>query len=392
MCIRDSITTDALIGPFPVRLPMIDIRTIGTGGGSIAWKTLEGNLNVGPISAGAAPGPMCYPKGGNEPTITDANLVLGRLPAQLIGGAISLCIERSREGLADLAERLNMDVSIEELASGIIDISNWNQANKIRQITIQRGIDPRELALLSFGGSGPAQSPAVMELLDMNACLIPPNPGNLSAFGLLAVDWRTDHIITRVMSEIMIDPKEVNEIYATLESEAREMLTRDRLDISAHRYLREADLRYVGQSTEVRVVAPSYHFDAKASKELIETFHLTHERIFGYSYRNKQKVEVVNFCLAGIGMIERPKLPPLEAKKGDPKTTPMDARQVYFDGKFVKTNVFDRTTLFAGQIIYGPSVIEEYGSTTVIFPKQQAKIEDHGIIVIRPEKLENKEN
>jgi len=381
-----NITTEAFVGPFPVRLPMIDIRTIGTGGGSIAWKTLEGNLNVGPISAGATPGPMCYPKGGDEPTITDANLVLGRLPAQLIGGEIPLSIKRSREGIAHLAERLDMDVSIEELASGIIEIANWNQANNIRQITIQRGIDPRGLALLSFGGSGPAQSPAVMELLEMSACLIPPNPGNLSAFGLLAVDWRTDHIITRVMSENMMDPKEVNDIYATLETEAREMLTRDGLDTSSHRYLREADLRYVGQSTEVRVLAPSNNFDVNAIDELIETFHLTHERIFGYSYRNKQKVEAVNFCLAGIGMIERPKLPPLETKSGDTKTTGLETRKVYFDGEFMETSIFDRTSLFAGQLIYGPSIIEEYGSTTVVYPDQQATIDDYGIIVIRPKK------
>ena len=138
---------------------------------------------------------MCYPNGGNEPTITDANLVLGRIPPALIGGGIALDADRARAGLAALARRLPGNMSAEQLAHGIIEIANWNQANAIRQMTIQRGIDPRDFALLSFGGAGPAQSPAVMDLLGMKACIVPPNPGNLWAFGLLAVDWRTDHIV-----------------------------------------------------------------------------------------------------------------------------------------------------------------------------------------------------
>ena len=198
---KPHITNGGSVGAFPVRIPMINIETIGTGGGSIAWIDREGHLKVGPRSAGAEPGPMCYPNGGNEPTITDANLVLGRIPPALIGGGIRLNPERARDGIEALAERLGRKMSAEELAEGIIEIANWNQANRIRQMTIQRGIDPRDFALLSFGGSGPAQSPAVMELLGMKACIVPPNPGNLSAFGLLAVDWRTDHIVTKVMHE-----------------------------------------------------------------------------------------------------------------------------------------------------------------------------------------------
>ena len=198
---KPQVTNGGSVGPFPVRIPMIDIETIGTGGGSIAWISREGHLKVGPRSAGAEPGPMCYPNGGNEPTITDANLVLGRIPPSLIGGGIALDVERARGGIAALAARLPGSMSVEQLASGIIEIANWSQANAIRQMTIQRGIDPRAFALLSFGGAGPAQSAAVMDLLGMKACIVPPNPGNLSAFGLLAVDWRTDHIVTKVMHE-----------------------------------------------------------------------------------------------------------------------------------------------------------------------------------------------
>ncbi len=217
---KPHVTNGGSVGPFPVRIPMIDIETIGTGGGSIAWISREGHLKVGPRSAGAEPGPMCYPNGGNEPTITDANLVLGRIPPSLIGGGIALNVERARAGIAALAARLPGNMSVEQLASGIVEIANWNQANAIRQMTIQRGIDPRAFALLSFGGAGPAQSAAVMDLLAMKACIVPPNPGNLSAFGLLAVDWRTDHIVTKVMHEDAIDLADVAARYAALERDA----------------------------------------------------------------------------------------------------------------------------------------------------------------------------
>lgn len=375
------ITTDASVGPFPVRLPMIDIRTVGTGGGSIAWITREGHLKVGPISAGAVPGPMCYPNGGDEPTITDANLVLGRLPAQLIGGGIALDVERARQGIADLAAKLGQDMSVEQLASGIIEIANWNQANMIRQMTIQRGIDPREFALLSFGGSGPAQSPAVMDLLDMDACIVPPNPGNLSAFGLLAVDWRSDHIQTHVVAEDAIDTGEIAAIYGRLETEACETLVRDGLDPAHHRYVREADVRYVGQSMEVRVQVPSGPFDASTVAALIDAFHAAHEKTFGYAYRGEQKIELVNLCLSGFGTIERPSLPRLAADGG--AASPKGSRSVYFDGGRRDTPVYDRADLPAGTRIEGPAIVEEFGSTTVVFPGQNASVDDHGIIVVR---------
>src|SRR6201997_3300246 len=238
---KPHVTTGGTVGPFPVRIPMIDIKTIGTGGGSIAWISREGHLKVGPRSAGAEPGPMCYPAGGAEPTITDAHLVLGRIPPALIGGGIALDAMRSREGLARLAKRLPGAMSVEQLAHGIIEIANWNQANAIRQMTIQRGIDPRDFALLSFGGAGPRQSAAVMDLLGMKACIVPPNPGNLSAFGLLAVDWRTDHMITKVMREEAIDLAAVAAIYKALEAEGMATLEKDGIPPNKIALMREAD-------------------------------------------------------------------------------------------------------------------------------------------------------
>ena len=376
-----KVTNGGSVGPFPVRIPMIDIKTVGTGGGSIAWISREGHLKVGPKSAGAVPGPMCYPKGGDQPTITDANLVLGRIPPALIGGGIKLDAERSRKGVADLGRRLGSAMGVEQLAEGIIEIANWNQANCIRQMTIQRGIDPRGLALLSFGGSGPAQSPAVMELLGMKACIVPLNPGNLSAFGLLAVDWRTDHIATRVTHEEALDPDALAALYRELERRGdRDARTRrDRVAqcpsrARGRRALRRAVDGSPGAGARRRDRSPP------SSRRLVDAFHAAHQKAFGYSYRGKQKVELVNTCVSGFGLIDRPALPKLAAGAA---AKPRTARRAFFGGAFVETPVYDRATLPPGARIDGPAVIEEFGSTTVVFPGQVLTVDPYGIMIVR---------
>jgi N-methylhydantoinase A len=378
---KPQVTNGGAVGPFPVRIPMIDIETIGTGGGSIAWISREGHLKVGPRSAGAEPGPMCYPNGGDEPTITDANLVLGRIPPALIGGGIRLDVARARAGIAALATRLAGNMGAEQLAEGIIEIANWNQANAIRQMTIQRGIDPRQFALLAFGGSGPAQSPAVMELIGMKACIVPPNPGNLSAFGLLAVDWRTDCIATKVMHEDGIDLAVVTGLYEAMERDATETLMRDGIARGRVRLVREADVRYAGQSMEVRVPAPAGEINNTFVAALIDAFHAAHLRTFGYNYAGRQKVELVNFCVSGFGVIERPALPVLAETGGvsQPKAT----RPVYFADTFKDTPIYDRASLPPGHRLTGPAVIEEFGSTTVVYPDQHVDVNPHGILIVR---------
>lgn len=376
-----SITTAGSVGPFPVRIPMIAIETIGTGGGSIAHVDREGGLRVGPRSAGADPGPMCYPQGGAEPTITDANLVLGRLPAALIGGGVALDVARARAGIAALGERLGTGHGIEQLAEGIIEIANWAQADRIRQMTIQRGIDPRNFALLSFGGAGPAQSAAVMELLDMAACLVPPSPGNLSALGLLAVDWRTDHVRTLVMQEESVDLDALGAIFAALEAEAVATLERDGIDRARMRLVREADVRYVGQSMEVRVAIPAGPVTTELVTALTNNFHETHLRTFGYDYRERQRVEIVNWRVSGFGVIARPQLPRIAA--GAAAASPHTTRRAWFSGGWIDTPVYDRATLTYGAVVEGPAIIEEFGSTTVVFPRQRCSVDPHGILIIR---------
>lgn len=318
---KPHVTNGGAVGAYPVRIPMIDIKTIGTGGGSIAWISREGHLKVGPMS-------------------------------------------------------------VEQLAHGIIEIANWNQANAIRQMTIQRGIDPRGFALLAFGGAGPAQSPAVMDLLGMSACIVPRDPGNLSAFGLLAVDWRTDRIVTKVMHEDAIDLPTVASLYAGLEKDAIDSLERDGIDPARIRVAREADMRYAGQSMEVRVAAPAGAVDAAFLAALIDAFHAAHLRTFGYNYAGEQKIELVNFCVSGFGLIERPDIPKLAAR-GASTPARKSVRPVYFDGAFRDTPVYDRAVLPAGFRLEGPAVVEEFGSTTVVFPAQHLDVDPHGILIVR---------
>jgi N-methylhydantoinase A len=248
-------------------------------------------------------------------------------------------------------------------------------------MTIQRGIDPSAFALLSFGGSGPAQSPAVMELIGMRTCIVPPNPGNLSAFGLLAVDWRTDHIVTKVMHEDAIDLPVIAANYAALEKAAIATLEKNGIAPSKIALVREADVRYAGQSMEVRVAARSGKVDAAFIADLVAAFHAAHLKTFGYNYAGQQKVELVNVCVSGFGMIDRPRIPELERAAGDvPKGK---SRPVYFDGKFRDTPVFERGALAAGAKLDGPAIVEEFGSTTVVFPGQHLGVDAHGILIIR---------
>jgi N-methylhydantoinase A len=300
----------------------------------------------------------------------------------LIGGGIALDVGRAESGLADLAKRLGSKMTVLQMAAGIIEIANWNQANRIRQMTIQRGIDPRDFALLSFGGAGPVQSAAVAQLIGMKATIIPPNPGNLAAFGLLAVDWRNDQMVTRVMPEEKIDLSAIARIYAGLERDAVRRLENDGIARDRIRLVREADIRYAGQSMEVRVTAPGGPIDRAFVDALIDSFHAAHRRNFGYDYRGEQRIEIVNFCVSGFGVIERPSLPKLPARPGA-KAEPKGLRPVYFDGAMHEVEIFDRAALPPGATIGGPAIIEEFGSTTVVFPDQVLHVDDHGIMIVR---------
>src|SRR5690606_20808970 len=243
---------DTWIAGFPLMVPMIDIHTIGAGGGSIAYRDAGGAFRVGPRSAGAEPGPACYGRGGTEPTVTDANVVLGRLdPDHFLGGEMTIHPELAREAVGRLADELGL--SLEETAAGIITIANANMANAIREVTIQKGLDPRQFALVALGGAGPLVAAEVAESLEIPEIIVPAHPGITSAVGLLTTDLKYDLIRTEVMFSTAPDLEKLNRDFAALEDQAREQLRADHVADEDITLTRLADCRYLGQGYELRV-------------------------------------------------------------------------------------------------------------------------------------------
>ena len=382
-----TLTTEGTVGHYPSKIPMIDVVTVGAGGGSVAWVSADGAMKVGPRSAGADPGPLCYGRGGTEPTITDAHLLLGRIPPHLLGGEIPLDVSAARAGLAELATRLGL--GLEDCATGILEISAWNQANALRQVTVQRGLDVRDFTMTTFGGSGSLLLCRLVDILGLEGVLVPENPGNVSAFGLLTVDVRNDYVQTAVARQDDLDVAAVGKIYDDLTDSAGAALDREGFARADHSYQRSADLRYVGQAFEVRVPAPDGQVDETFAETVADAFHEAHEQLYGYSFRGdpRQPVEWVNLRVSGVGPIARPVLrrrPPGDGKASRAQTS---VRPVCFDAKagWVDTPVYWRADLAPADQLSGPAVIEEFGSTVPLHPGFLAQVDELGNILVRRE-------
>jgi N-methylhydantoinase A len=344
-----QLTREGRIGRFPVRVPMIDIVSVGTGGGSIAWIGADGGLRVGPRSAGADPGPIAYGRGGDQLTVTDAHLALGRVPEELAGGAIRLRRDLARRGVERIAEALGL--TARRAAEGILELSAHNQANAVLQLTVRRGIDPTGDTLVAFGGAGPLQACRIAGLLGLGTVLVPPSPGNVSAFGLLAVDLKDDHVVTMVRRHDEVDAAEAARTFAQLAAEAVAALRAEGVADPDMTLVRTVDARYLGEGHEIAVPAAD-PFDAVAA---VAAFHDAHERIYGYAYRSGEVVELVNWKVTGLGRIARPRLEP-PPPTGSGRST----------GEREGFAVYRRDDLPAGFRAAGPAIVEEYGSTTVV--------------------------
>ncbi len=378
-----TLTTEGSVGGYPSKIPMIDVVTVGAGGGSIAWLSPEGTLKVGPRSAGADPGPLCYGFGGAEVTVTDAHLVLGRIPPHLLGGEIALDGDLARRGVDALAASLGL--SREACAAGVLEISAWNQANALRQITVKRGLDVRDFPLVTFGGSGSLLLCRLMDVLDLPSALVPPNPGNLSAFGLLTVDVKNDYVRTAVTQHGDLDVSAVESIFASLREQAAAALDREGFPREQHRYVRTADLRYFGQAFEVRVPLPDTPLDKAAANDVASAFHDAHRALYGYDFAAdaRQQVEWVNLRVSGIGPITRPELRELPARPGAAARARTGTRPVCFDGdRYVDTAIYWRPDLATGDQIAGPAVVEEFGATVPLHPGFQATVDPLGNLVV----------
>ncbi|GAA1916795.1 hydantoinase/oxoprolinase family protein [Nocardioides lentus] len=378
-----TLTTEGSVGAFPSKIPMIDVVTVGAGGGSVAWLGPEGTLKVGPHSAGADPGPLCYATGGTDVTITDAHVVLGRIPPHLLGGEIPLDVAAARAGVEKLAGELGL--SPEAAAAGVLEISAWNQANALREVTVKRGLDVRDFTLVTFGGSGSLLLCRLVDVLGLRRVLVPPDPGNVSAFGLLTVDVRNDVVQTHVALADDLDPATLRDAYAGLVARADEALAREGFAPEARVHHCTADLRYLGQAFEVRVgVPPPEDLDPAALDAVADAFHAAHRGLYGYDFAHDadQQVEWVNLRVSGIGPIRRPEIPSYEPAPQDP--TPTGRREVCFDpaAGHVDTPVLRRTDLTPGTTVVGPAVIEEFGSTVPLHPGFSARVDAHRNLVV----------
>ncbi|HSE07519.1 MAG TPA: hydantoinase/oxoprolinase family protein [Nocardioidaceae bacterium] len=384
-----TLTTEGSVGVFPSKIPMIDVVTVGAGGGSIAWLSPEGILKVGPHSAGADPGPLCYGLGGTAVTITDAHVTLGRIPPHLLGGEIPLDVDAARAGVAELAGRLG--ISPEECATGILEISAWNQANALRQITVKRGLDVRDFTLTTFGGSGSLLLCRLVDILNLAGVLVPPNPGNVSAFGLLTVDVKNDYVQTQVSLHENLTVDSVAGVYDDLTAQAAKALHVEGFPADQHRFLRTADLRYFGQAFEVRVPVPEGDIDQAALEEVARRFHAEHRALYGYDFEgdDSQQVEWVNLRVSGIGPIQRPEIPTEEVADQPGIPEPASRRPVCFDAAqgYVDTPVYWRPDLAPGQQLSGPAIVEEFGSTVPLHPGFTARVDVHRNIIVTREEV-----
>ena len=375
-----ALTTEGHVGAYPSKIPMIDVVTVGAGGGSIAWVSPEGTLKVGPQSAGADPGPMCYRNGGTEPTITDAHVVLGRLPPHLLGGEVPLDEESAAAGIDTLAGELGLER--EQCATGILEISAWNQANALRQVTVNRGLDVRDFTMVTFGGSGSLLACRLVDILGLDGVLVPVNPGNLSAYGLLTVDVRNDYVQTAVCRHDALDPVQVQATYDSLQTLAGATLAREGFGPDERRFVRTADLRYYGQAYEVRVDVPDGTVDKDLFASVAERYHDEHKALYGYDFRTdpRQQVEWVNLRVTGVGPIRKPELQEIAAGTGA-ESARTGTRRVFFD-EWVEAPIYDRARLGAGDVVEGPAVLEEFSSTLPLHAGFRAEVDRFGNLLV----------
>lgn len=361
-------TSEATVAGYPVHVPMVDVETVGAGGGSIARIDAGGALRVGPESAGADPGPACYGRGGDEPTVTDANLVLGYLGSGTeLGGGLTLDGDVAGRVVTDLAADAGLDGPV-EAARGIHRVANATMTRAIRRVTVERGHDPREFALVAFGGAGPMHASALAERLDIDTIHVPRANGVLSALGLLAADER--HDTSRTFRE-SLDAVEVDTIERHYEDLADRVRSEMRTPATTS-VRRRADLRYEGQSYELTVTVPE-PFDPG---DVERRFHAAHERVRGYRL-DDEPIEFVTLRVTATDSDDRPSI----SHEGSTES-PVDSRTAYFEGSFVETPVYDRTDLRAGTTVDGPAIFEGGESTVVLTPGWRARVDERGTLVL----------
>ncbi|PWH14751.1 MAG: 5-oxoprolinase [Ardenticatenia bacterium] len=365
---------------YPILAPTVDIVEIGAGGGSIAWVDNAGALKVGPVSAGADPGPACYGRGGDKPTVTDANVLAGRInPDYFLGGEIKLDVENARRAMKPIADHFK--VSVEEAAMGVIRLADANMINALKLVSVRRGYDPRDFVLIAFGGGGAMHAGALARELRVKEVLIPNEPAVFSAWGMLMTDLRYDFIRTTIRRADQISAAALTEIYCGMEAVARQNLLDQHIPDERMMFQRFADMRYLGQEHTVKVPIPGGVITEEMMSEICERFHRLHEH--AYTFRLDTLIEFVNYHVTGFGIVDKPQLKKLDGTQGSLEAARKGTRRVNFDELgYHEAPIYERSLLPVGVRIQGPLVIEEPASTTVVFPDQTVYRDEYGFLRI----------
>ena len=379
---RPETTTEAIVHGYPLKVPMIDIHTVGAGGGSIAYTDSGGFLKVGPRSAGAAPGPICYGLGNDEPTVTDANVVMQILnPTELLGGRMPI----DRDPAVIAIEKLGGQIGLSTLdtAAGIVRVVTANMARAIRLISIQRGHDPREYCLMPFGGGGPVHAGRLARELSMRRILVPRNPGILCALGLLLTDLRHDLSVTHRMQLDAASIPAIRAVMAGLRADADAWFAAENVAPDRQRVVASADMRYAGQNYELSVPIPDLAGDADLLDALVANFNAAYDRLYDYTSPD-EAIEIVTFRLEAYGVVEKPQFTANADVGSDAAAAALEPRDVYMPetSAFVETPVYERDRLQTGNRIAGPAVIEQMDSTTFVLPGQTATVDPYHNLVI----------
>ncbi|WP_121743255.1 hydantoinase/oxoprolinase family protein [Natronorubrum halophilum] len=358
----------------------VDVNTVGAGGGSIARVQLSGSLQVGPESSGADPGPACYGLGGDEPTVTDANVVLGRIPPGVqLGGRMELDREAAHDAVATVADERG--TSVEEAAQAILDIVNENMHSALRVVSVEQGYDPREFGLVAFGGAGPMHANALADIMDAYPLIIPPGPGVMSAFGFLTSDIQNEFSETYLETEEDVDGRDVYEKLQDLEAEATDWLVSEGVDETDHEFEYFAECRYFRQDIQMSIPVTIENLRGETGlAEIKGDFESRHDRQFGFSL--DAPLEIANLRVIGKGTLQGVTIEEQELTDADPSAAEIDDNDVYFSGDTYETPIYDRTKLRPGNEIDGPAIVTDDDSTVVLQPDHSATIDRYGNIEI----------
>ena len=365
-----------------LKVPAIDLAEVGAGGGSVVWIDAGGSMQIGPQSAGAKPGPVCYDIGGEDPTVTDANVILGYLNQEyLVGGELKIDASRSNKVFADTIAK-PMELSVEHAAYGAHQIAISNMIRAIRAVSSERGRDPRRYAMVPFGGNGPLFAAGMARELQMKQIVVPPSPGLFSSFGLLYAD--VEHHYSRTVQRVVreMEPSSLTDVWKTLEDQAREQLKIDGFSDDQMRFRRSANMHYKGQIFELTVFAPNGDFNLEKIAELEEAFGQEHERTYGHRAGPEEPVELVNAQLIGMGIPDRPRIPERVTAERRGPTGALPNRNAYFGPAtgWLDTPVIHRADLTEPRS--GPCIVEEYDATCLVPPGAKAHLDEGGNIII----------